>query len=108
MVTSPIDVQAIKQRVDLVNLACRQTRLRKVATTRGGEWAGPCPFCGGRDRFRVQPEKGLWFCRQCSPDGRWQDAIAFVMKRDGVPFAEACRILGGSRSELGEATRSTL
>jgi Zinc-binding domain of primase-helicase len=64
-----IDADAIKARVDLVDLAGRDVHLRKVATTRGGEWAGPCPFCGGRDRFRVQPEKGLWFCRQCSPNG---------------------------------------
>jgi DNA primase len=102
-VSGSIDVQAIKQRIDLADLIGRDVRLKKVATTRGGEWAGACPFCGGRDRFRVQPEKGLWFCRQCSPSGRWQDAIAFVMRRDGVPFAEACRILGASRSELGEA-----
>lgn len=102
-----IDVQALKARVDLVDLAGREVRLKKIATTRGGEWAGPCPFCGGRDRFRVQPETGLWFCRQCSPDGRWQDAIAFVIRRDGVPFAEACRILGASPSELGELVRSS-
>ena len=100
-----VDVQAIKQRTDLVDWVSRDVHLKKVATTRGGEWAGPCPFCGGRDRFRVQPRTGLWFCRQCSPDGRWQDAIAFVMRRDGVPFTEACRILGASPSELGESTR---
>lgn len=103
MVSSPIDVQAIKSRVDLVELAGRDIRLKKVATTRGGEWAGPCPFCGGKDRFHVQPRTGLWFCRSCSPDGRWQDAIAFVQRRDGVTFPEACRILGASSSELGEA-----
>src|SRR5205807_1193422 len=68
----------------------------------GGEWAGPCPFCGGKDRFRVQPKTGLWFCRSCSPDARWQDAIAFVERRDGVNFTDACRILGASSSELGE------
>lgn len=100
-----IDVQMLKQRIDLVDLASRDTRLRKIASTRGGEYAGACPFCGGQDRFHVQPEKGLWFCRQCSPDGRWQDAIAFVMRRDGVGFAEACRLLGASPSELGTSTR---
>lgn len=104
MVSQVIDVQAIKARVDLVDLTSAHVRLKKVATTRGGEWAGPCPFCNGRDRFRVQPEKGLWFCRQCSPPGRWQDAIAFVMRRDGVSFTEACRILGASASELGDTT----
>lgn len=101
-----IDTAALKARVDLGDVVSRDVRLKKVASTRGGEFAGPCPFCGGRDRFRVQPSKGLWFCRQCSPDGRWQDAIAFVMKRDGVPFAEACRILGASPSELGEGVAS--
>lgn len=99
-----IDVQALKQRVDMADLAGRTVHLKKVASTRGGEFAGPCPFCGGRDRFRVQPKTGLWFCRQCSPDGRWQDAIAFVQRRDSVDFAEACRILGASSSELGERT----
>ena len=98
---APVDVQAIKSRVDLVELA-GHSGLKKVASTRGGEWAGPCPFCGGRDRFRVQPATGLWFCRQGCSDGRWQDAIGFVMRRDGVPFVEACRILGASPSELGE------
>jgi DNA primase len=100
-----IDARALKDRVDLVDLAGQSTRLKKVAGTRGGEWAGPCPFCGGRDRFHVQPATGLWRCRQCSPDQRWQDAIAFVMRRDGVPFAEACSLLGASSSELGEMKR---
>ena len=32
---------------------------KKAATTNGGEYAGPCPNCGGSDRFRVWPvEKG--------------------------------------------------
>jgi hypothetical protein len=39
-------------------------------------------------------------------DGRWQDAIAFVQRRDGVSFGEACRILGASPSELGESVRA--
>lgn len=31
----------------------------------GGELHGPCPVCGGTDRFRVN-ERGV-FCRQCAP-----------------------------------------
>jgi DNA primase len=61
----PIDTAALKQRIDLLALLGRDTRLRKVATTAGGEWAGPCPFCGGRDRFRAQPFLGVWWCCQC-------------------------------------------
>ena len=32
--------------------------LRRVASSNGGEYAGPCPRCGGRDRFRVWPKEG--------------------------------------------------
>jgi phage/plasmid primase-like uncharacterized protein len=88
-----VDARGLKQRIDLTDLI-GTTHLFKVAGTRGGEYAGACPFCGGTDRFRLQPARGLWWCRQCSPDDRWQDAIAFVMKRDGVDFREACARLG--------------
>jgi putative DNA primase/helicase len=31
--------------------------------------AGPCPICGGRDRFRYDDiaKQGTWFCQQCGP-----------------------------------------
>ena len=93
-----IDTLDLKRSVDLLSLVGRDTRLKKQAGTRGGEYAGPCPFCGGRDRFRVQPEKGLWWCRNCSPDSHWQDAIAYVRQRDNVDFVEACRTLGAVES----------
>ena len=76
--------------MNLLSLIERDTRLRKVGGTRGGEYHGPCPFCGGRDRFIVQPargERGKWSCRQCSP--RWQDDIVYLMQRDGLRFREA-------------------
>src|ERR671933_455903 len=92
-----IDTAAIKQRIDLLGLI--------GADTRGGEYAGPCPFCGGRDRFRVQPEKGRWWCRGCSDGPRWQDAIAYVRRREGVGFAETCQRLGARPSELGGMAR---
>lgn len=95
----PIDVAAVKQRTDLLALASTDTQLRKVAGTGGGEWAGPCPFCGGRDRFRVQPALGYWWCRQCGGD-RWHDAIDYVVRREDVGFVEACQRLGASASEL--------
>jgi len=94
-----VDVAALKQRVDVLLLIGSDTPLRKVASTGGGEWAGPCPWCGGRDRFRVQPRLGYWWCRQCSGD-RWQDAIDYVVRRDSVSFVEACQRLGASASEL--------
>src|SRR5918912_568461 len=103
MMRPAIDTWAIKQRTYLLGLDGVDTRLKKVASTGGGEYAGPCPFCGGRDRFRVQPLRGRWWCRGCSDGPRWQDAIAYVRQREGVGFAEACQRLGASPSELGMA-----
>ncbi len=79
--------------IDLLNLI--STKLKKVSGTNGGEWRGACPFCGGTDRFRVQPHNsggGRWFCRQCSPRGG--DAISFVEKHDGIDFKAAIAKLG--------------
>jgi len=87
--------------MSLLSLIERDTRLRKVSGTRGGEYHGPCPFCGGRDRFIVQPgrgERGKWSCRQCSP--RWQDDIAYLMQRDHIGFVEARERLHGGASGL--------
>ncbi len=80
--------------IDLLNLIQQDTILKKRAGTNGGEWAGPCPFCGGRDRFRVwpTPKSGnprCW-CRQCGFGG---DAIRYVMRRDQVDFRHACERL---------------
>lgn len=73
---------------------------RKVAGTHGGEWHGPCPKCGGSDRFHFWPERrstgscsvpGVWGCRSCDISG---DAIAFLMHMDGLTFKDACARLG--------------
>ncbi len=38
-------------------------RLKRVTAA---EWAGPCPRCGGRDRFAVNVSERLWGCRGCA------------------------------------------
>lgn len=43
----------------------------------GDEYAGPCPACGGRDRFAVNFKKGLWYCRQYD-GGRGGDGLALM------------------------------
>lgn len=62
---------------------------RRVARTNGGEWAGPCPLCGGRDRLRVWPSPRdraprAW-CRQCKVSG---DALAWAVRLSGRNPAE--------------------
>ena len=65
--------------------------LKRVASTNGGEWAGPCPFCGGRDRFRAWPATGRFWCRVCRRSG---DTIRLVMLLNHVSFTEAKKSLG--------------
>ena len=90
-----IDTQAIKQRVNLLELIGNDTTLKRVANTRGGEYAGPCPFCGGKDRLRVQPATGRWVCRQCGDVHHWPDAITYVQRRHNLDFRAACEWLNG-------------
>lgn len=70
----------------------------KVSGTHGGEYASPCPGCGGRDRFRAWPEQqsrgcegGTWFCRGCNQGG---DCIQFLRIFDGLGYHDACKALG--------------
>lgn len=61
-----------------------------------GEIGGPCPFCGGRDRFTIftrqgRDNLGRFWCRQCGKSG---DAIQFLRDIDGLGFKEAKRQLG--------------
>jgi DNA primase len=102
----PFAIAAARQ-VDLLPLAERYTQLKRVAATAGGEYAGPCPVCGGRDRFRVQPQANRWLCRRCT-EGKWQDAIALYRAIHGAGFAEAVSALAGgslppARSKLPAA-----
>lgn len=74
--------------------------VRRVASTYGGEWAGPCPWCGGRDRFRIWPERGRYWCRGCERSG---DAIQFLRDLEGLSFREALdRVQGRLCQRLGQ------
>lgn len=68
---------------------------KKISNSKGGEFAGACPFCGGDDRFRIWPEQnngsGSYWCRQCNATG---DRIQFVMQTKKIGFKAACRITG--------------
>lgn len=72
------------------------------AQLRGGavEKVGPCPACGGRDRFSVNMRKRVFHCRHGQRGG---DVIAMVEYLDGVDFIKACEILTGRPPPRGEA-----
>lgn len=59
---------------------------------------GPCPICGGKDRFRYDNKdgRGGWFCNNC----RAGDGITLVMKAKGITFVDACKLV---LEILGEA-----
>jgi hypothetical protein len=70
--------------LDLLGDALGEGVLRRVASTSGGEFAGPCPLCGGQDRLRVWPSPPLGtpraWCRQCQVSG---DALAWATRLAG-------------------------
>lgn len=85
-------------------LADRSLPLARVSGNKGGEYHGPCPSCGGTDRFHVWPEQGkegTFWCRQCDMAG---DAIQFLRDVDGLSFGEACRALGRDLPPRPDAT----
>ena len=77
----------------LLDVVGRNTTLRKIASTHDGEYAGACPWCGGRDRFRVWPhaERPGYWCRQCDRKG---DAMQYLRDHDSLSYQEACDRLG--------------
>jgi hypothetical protein len=60
---------------------------------RGQERCGPCPVCGGRDRFSINTSKQVFHCRACSKGG---DVVDLVQHLDGVGFRTAVQTLAGT------------
>jgi|YNPMSStandDraft_2_1061718.scaffolds.fasta_scaffold09931_3 putative DNA primase/helicase len=90
-----LDADYIRRTFDLLSLVERDTQLKRI----GAIWfSGPCPFCGGTDRFTLKrtADGWRWLCRHCTDD-KYQDAIDYVMRRDGVDFKEAVERLGGGK-----------
>ncbi|MFG1465237.1 CHC2 zinc finger domain-containing protein [Xanthobacter sp. DSM 24535] len=81
-------------------VAQRGIRLGKGAVER----VGPCPVCGGTDRFGINTRKNVFFCRGAGQGG---DAIALVQYLDGADFLGACETLTGRAPLRGEGTRAS-
>lgn len=77
-----------------MNLIDIVPNMSRVSSSKGGEYHGPCPSCGGRDRFHVWPgqkDHGTWWCRGCERGG---DAIAYFREVEGMSYRDACGRLG--------------
>lgn len=59
----------------------------------GAERVGPCPLCGGRDRFGIHMRRALFQCRKCGIKGG--DQVALVQAVLGLSFPDALKWLCG-------------
>jgi hypothetical protein len=66
----------------------------------GQEFTGPCPNCGGRDRFSINTQKGVFLCRRCDGKGGGVGLVMFVMN---LTFPQALEYLCGPRQEVDPA-----
>ncbi len=57
---------------------------------------GPCPTCGGKDRFRFDDQDGHggWFCNQCTPHAG--DGFALVRNVRDCSFPDAVQLVAGA------------
>lgn len=90
MATSRVDTKQLNSQVDMVELAGRYTTLHRESSR---EMSGPCPKCGGDDRFHVHAD-GWFFCRECHKGHG--GAIDFTMWLNEVDFITAVNILQGN------------
>lgn len=73
--------------IDILEAALRMgAALRRSSPS---EHCGPCPMCGGHDRFSVNTRKQIFHCRNCMSKGDPADVIALTMKKEGKSFEEA-------------------
>ena len=92
--------------MNVLDLSTKRVILKKASSTHGGEYQGPCPACGGTDRFHVWPEqnegRGAYWCRGCEKGG---DNIQFLRDFEGMTFQDACAYLNISIPERPSSRR---
>src|SRR5512136_15979 len=94
-------ITEVKQRLDIVEFISEYVTLQKA----GRNFKGLCPFHTEKHAsFFVFPEQQSWHCfGACGTGG---DIFSFIMKKEGIDFGQALRILaqrGGVALDAREA-----
>jgi DNA primase len=89
----------VKNKLSVVDVVGETVQLKKAGTT----YKGLCPFHGEKTpSFTVTPGRDSWKCFGCGEGG---DIFSFVMKRDGLSFPEALKVLATKAGvEIDERT----
>lgn len=83
----PEDLQALRDRADIVEVVSGHMKLRKA----GRVFKGLCCFHQEKTpSFTVDPSKGLYYCHGCGKGG---DVFRFLQETDGLTFAESAQRL---------------
>lgn len=85
------------------NGAWRQTLENYGCQLPSGRHHGPCPVCGGKDRFRFDDKegRGTWFCSQCDPQSG--GGLLLLSRFLGKPTIEVANELLGNTPERSRA-----
>ncbi|MCB1516111.1 MAG: hypothetical protein KDJ19_00635 [Hyphomicrobiaceae bacterium] len=90
------ELQALRD--EAMRVSCVDWAIRKRWKLGPGiDRAGPCPNCGGDDRFAVHTRKNSFNCRRCGLAGG--GVIDLVMKTEGLDFVKACELITGRRAD---------
>ena len=92
--TLPASLDALKEEALRISCASWATQ-KRWQLTKGREMAGPCPKCGGTDRFSINAQTNLFNCRHCGIRG--EGVIKLVMLTEDVQFVRALEIITGRR-----------
>lgn len=90
-----IDADLIARARDADLLSTAELLGADLKRATANERVGPCPRCGGTDRFSVNCRQQAWHCRNCAKGG---NVIALVMHVRELNFAGAVSFLTGGNA----------